>query len=87
MIMPFGQYKDKTLEEIANKDILYLDRIVEFMREKNMNFKYVDFYEELKAFLKRPDISKRIDEAMESKEEISYSERPYDSIPKKWWDK
>ena len=85
MEIPFGQYKGKTLEKIADRDILYLDRIVDFMRKKGMNLQYPVFYEELKDFLKREDISRRIDEAMESKEP-SYDEKPYDPTPKKWWE-
>ncbi len=78
MIINFGKYFGKSIEQIGDSDegLLYLDSIVDDPLESQ-------FKEQLKIYLKKN--AHRVDDAIRNCKPLSKNYAP--SKPKPWWEK
>jgi hypothetical protein len=84
--LTFGKYKGLTLGEVSEstEGLRYLDWLVGWIeadgdRRANLG----PLMAALREYLARPEVSRRVEEAIEG----SWESRPKDPEPRKWWEK
>ncbi len=86
---PYPRFKGQTLHEIAStsEGLLYLDWLIGWMEEKKIEN---DFRDHLKRYLKRPEISRAVDEAVDQRsfknDDVPGAWHP-PGLNKPWWEK
>lgn len=84
--LTFGKYKGKTLGEVSDsaEGLKYLDWLVGWIEaDADRRTNLGPTLAALRGYLARPEVSRRVEEAIED----SWEDRPRDPEPKKWWEK